>query len=294
MGEPNVQADPLRYPCDECERSYTTKDNLKQHKKKKHPKATEVDFISYDCANCGKIFANNKELTEHRSRERGGVTTGCDAKSKASSSKVGSSKAGSSITDLFPDETLSSVASETPSIDDVREDDPVFASNREKGFNELDRDRANCSWAELASVLKSANDRLVQGQTIATGNANKVIHKTPGYLLGAAEAIIKSVKNHQDFARKTEKPLTDAAVIVFESRKRRDDMLMDIAVTPTQSNALHLHSCEGSNCPPGCTYLRRRIGLHRQQILLGLVAISELYGKISSPTWRKFLEEHLR
>ena len=266
------------FACDVCEKSYTTKSNLKQHKQKKH--AEEIDIVSYDCAKCDKNFATEKELKEHQSRKRKNRIVGCDGK-----------KAGSStVSDLFPDVSLSSIISETPSVDDVQDEDLVFEHNREKGCEEMAVDGIELEWNKLAFQLKKKNDILVMGDSEEEDGETRETPKTPGYMLGAQEGIVKSVKTHPDF--NTQVADKSAVGRVIKSRKKRDKMLLDIVVKADQSNAIHTHKDEGVTCPPDCTYLKRRLALHKQQVLLGLVVIQEL--KITRQIWISFIGEHLR
>ena len=52
--------DKIRFSCNACERSFTTSQNLKAHKKSIH------ENIYYNCDFCGKSFTQTKSLRRHK------------------------------------------------------------------------------------------------------------------------------------------------------------------------------------------------------------------------------------
>jgi hypothetical protein len=76
---------------------------------------------------------------------------------------------------------------------------------------------------------------------------------------------------------------------IMAGKRQRDNLLQQIVVKVDQATALTKHKYSASECNENCTYLQRRMPIHKQQILIDLLLVKSK--KPSLNMWLGFIKE---
>ena len=118
-------------------------------------------------------------------------------------------------------------------------------------------------------------------------DSNNILSKPMEYFLGSGQANAQNIFSHPEFERMISEVEDEENL-----KKKQDKLFEDITVDNEQRRAVHKRLASGHLCDQNCTFLQRRLRLHRQQVLLGLEIVFSKSG--DSMKWLRFIEGHLR
>ena len=267
----------VKNKCEICEKTFSAKKNLNRHLKEKHSENVTV----VKCQFCDKAFQSKRELHHHQQRKREGKLVGCAVENSSDLSTIGSqfgSTIGSEKSPSLNTSLISSLNSDFLHTEDTDEHDEIM------GWNDVHRIDDLQEFDSFARDVKRVlNGHIGHEKRDSEGYIMEVY--SDGFLLGACKRVRDMVINHVKYTCEGAEDLDKIPMM-------RDTLFHMIVVSRDQHDAIHRHKDTAVECSRECTFVKRKVRLHKQQVLLGLSILET--GQVTLNNWQQFVKGHLK
>ena len=239
----------------------------------------------YICFKCSAEFSSEKGRAEHQRRKRNGKLAGCFVAGKKKTKSA-------DPCDVQPPSSPLAWSDVSSNFDLENHDfGPSYNSGDFNAGKQVILLPENDIEILLSNFKKANNDDL-SGTLSPHRDVKEAVAVTLpslAFVHGKVKAGVRTVMAHKEFDKETKEKTTKS---IWQARQYRDGLVEKIAVKADQSNCLVAHKCEASRCAQTCTYLKRNILFHKQQVLLAIEFVeTKRVGRIP---WLQFAEGHLR
>ena len=282
----------LDFVCQICGKKFRFDKGLRRHNLNKHSsnddqetvcnvtqqiQKTTVSSKMFCCTFCTKMYSQQNTLNRHlRSKHNAQEETEAENDFLDSSSSI----------DDLPSSPLPSLS--TLELDS-QTDQEAENRDRQSGYDDHFIGVSDRDLEDQTRVMKEKNDRDIVMEI--RDDENRIIEThSNSYLHGAAKAIVRNIVTHQEFQEEVK--CKDKSKEEKLNIKKKSKLFEKVTVAKDQNNAIHKHLDSASECEQTCVFLQRRIRLHKQQILLGLEAIST--NTLSRKQFLSFVISHLK
>jgi hypothetical protein len=267
--------------CDICEKTFSARKNLNRHVKEKH----STNIANYECHFCKKNFQSSRELNYHQLRKRGNKKSGCAVDNASDLSSIGSqfgSVVGSVSNQSLNESLISSICSDF--LDTASPLEVTIETEMLMGETDVLDIDDNQDFEGLARAIKRKLDSHIAHEKRNTDRYINEVH-SEAFLLGACKRVLDMVTYHVKYTCEGVEDLDEILMM-------RDSLFGLVTVSCDQHDAIHKHKDTARNCSAECNYVKRRVRLHKQQVLLGLSVLET--GQVTLEKWKNFVMGHLR
>lgn len=237
------------------------------------------------CFKCSAEFSSMKGRAEHQRRKRKGKVEGCFVTGKKKTKSA----------DPCDVEPPSSPLAWSDVSSNFNLENHDFGPSYNSGDFNAGKNEYLLPENDISVLLfnfKKANSDDLRGTLSPHPDGNGAVAVTLpsiAFVHGKVRAGVRTVLAHKQFDKEAKEKTPKT---IWLARLYRDGLVEKVTVKPDQSNCLVAHKCEASRCAQSCTYLKRSILFHHQQVLLAIEFVeTKRVGRIP---WLKFAEGHLR
>ena len=266
------------HKCELCDKCYSSATNLNKHIKNKHT-VENYDIPQY-CLFCSKLFANKIKLAHHiKGRKRNGIfIKGCGQKKQDERKKDKPEDIDDIINhcilDDLDDVSIPSEGSLPSEISDDVEDNSILQGYNENFISSINKQQLTVE--QVAEKINKNNTKVI------------LVPRSNEYLLGCAKANIDNIKSHPSLHDIACSSSEVNVKNMWKQLKKRNNIIKTVTLNINECK----HKDSVMKCSQTCIWSKRHILFYKQQILLGLQAISEL--KITKAMWKEHILAHLK